>query len=71
VALDNRINNELSPHHSTAIYPKPDHALYCVLASKRKAWLIPLPCLHGEFSFSPSLFQVGALYHHLLAISIT
>jgi hypothetical protein len=28
VALDNRNYNEFSPLYSTAIYPKPDHALY-------------------------------------------
>jgi len=37
VALDNRINHELSSLHSMVIYPKPDHTLYYILTGKRKA----------------------------------
>jgi hypothetical protein len=36
-ALDNRINHEITPLNSTAIYPKLNHALYCVLTSKTKS----------------------------------
>jgi hypothetical protein len=43
MALDNRINYDFSPLHSTAIYPKHTHTPYGVLSVNTKTYLIPLP----------------------------
>ena len=43
MALDNRINYDFCPLHSTAIYHKHIYTLYGVLSAKTKTYLIPLP----------------------------
>jgi hypothetical protein len=71
VALDNHMYHEIFPLNSTTIYPKPDHTLYCVLTSKTKCPSIYLFIEPLHFAFLFLLFQVGALDHLLLGISIT
>jgi hypothetical protein len=52
VALDNRINHEITPLNSTAIYPKLNHALYCVLTSKTKSLFYTFVLIVIGFCFS-------------------